>query len=331
MSGAWTAESVQSLSRQFQAASVLVAAADLDLFSVLKAGPADAHAVAMTCGCDVRAMTILLDALTALQMLEKDANRYAVPASLEALLTSGNPESVLAMIQHQGTCLRRWAQLPHVVKRGRPAERVPGARGPEGDQASFIEAMHVVSGPVAEQVVADLQPMPFECLLDLGGASGTWTIPFLRAVPTGKAIVFDLPPVVPMAEKRMTDAGLAERVNLAAGDFETDALPHGADLVWISAIIHQNSREQNRRLFRRVHDAMLDAGRVLVRDIVMDEDRVSPPSGALFAVNMLVGTEQGGTFTLAEIREDLQTAGFSDVELIRRDPWMNSVVSARKR
>ena len=50
----------------------------------------------------------------------------------------------------------------------------------------------------------------------------------------------------------------------------------------------------------------------------------------MFAVNMLVATASGGTFTMDEYTEDLQASGFRDVKLLVKDPWMNSVVEAVK-
>jgi hypothetical protein len=145
-----------------------------------------------------------------------------------------------------------------------------------------------------------------------------------------RAILFDLPEVIPLASERLTNCGVADRVELVSGDFYVDRLPRGADLVWVSAIIHQNSREENRALFRRVAEALASGGQLLIRDIVMDESRTAPPAGALFAVNMLVATAGGGTYTLAEIRDDLHSAGFGDIQLIRRDEGMHSVVAAHR-
>jgi hypothetical protein len=115
---------------------------------------------------------------------------------------------------------------------------------------------------------------------------------------------------------------------LAAGDFYADPLPTGADLAWVSAIVHQNSRAQNRDLFAKVYAALTPGGRVLIRDHVMDDSHARPPAGAMFAVNMLVGTPHGGTFSLAELRADLEAAGFTKVTVVCDDPGMNAVVEA---
>jgi hypothetical protein len=115
-----------------------------------------------------------------------------------------------------------------------------------------------------------------------------------------------------------------------AGDFLADRLPQGADLAWISAIVHQNSRAQNRALFANVFQALVPGGRVAIRDILMDEGRTRPVAGALFAINMLVATPGGGTFTFDELRQDLEAARFTRVTLARRDAGMNAIVQAHK-
>lgn len=326
----WTAEEVLALGRSYQGAAVLAAAADLDLFSALATAPRSAAELARARRCDRRGLTILLDALAALRLLEKSGGRYALPAALGALLNPDHPQSVLAMAQHQANCLRNWAQLARVVKTGRAAERVPSVRGEAGDKEAFIGAMHNVSAPEADQIIQAVQPLQFGHLLDVGGASGTWTIAFLRACPSAQATLFDLPHVIPMARRRLAAAGLSRRVKFVPGDFMSDPLPRGADLAWVSAIVHQNSRAQNRALFAKMSQALKPGGRIAIRDILMEETRTQPVAGALFAVNMLVATEGGGTFTFDELREDLESAGFTQASVLRRDEGMNSVVVARR-
>jgi precorrin-6B methylase 2 len=237
---------------------------------------------------------------------------------------------MLGMVRHQGNCLRRWGQLAKVTLTGRPVQDEVSIRGAQADLASFIRAMHEISAPVAPALIESLGRLTFTHLLDLGGGSGTWTIPFLRLYPTAAATIFDLPEVIPMAERLLRNAGMADRVRLVAGSFYTDELPGGADLAWVSAIVHQNSPEQNRAMFGKVFAALVPGGRILIRDVVMDEDRTSPPMGAFFAVNMLVGTPAGGTFTFSQLRDDLAAAGFTDATLLRRGEAMDSIVCATK-
>jgi hypothetical protein len=134
-----------------------------------------------------------------------------------------------------------------------------------------------------------------------------------------------------MARERFFTSPFADRVEIRAGDFYTDDLPKGADLAWVSAIIHQNSPDQNRALYRRIAAALEPNGWIYIRDIVMESSGTAPVAGALFSVNMLSGTEGGKCYSWTEIQEDLLSAGFTDVQLMRRDEGMHSIVRARVR
>lgn len=324
------AEYFLELARGYQAAAIFTAAAELDLFEALASGPAEAAALSHHLRCDPRGLRVLLDALVALKVLVRRNAHYALPPGSGEFLTAQGGQSILAMAQHQANCLRRWSQLTAVVRSGRPAARAPSPRGAQKDLEAFITAMDNVSGPVAEEVISALRPLEFRQLLDVGGASGTWTMAFLRACPDARATLLDLPAVIPLARARLERAGLAGRVGFAAGDFMTDPLPAGSDLAWISAIVHQNSREQNRTLFGKVHGALKAGGRIAIRDLLMAPDRGAPVAGALFAVNMLVSTEGGGTFTFEELREDLTAAGFQHPLVARQAEDMSSIVVAEK-
>ena len=329
----WTAERVLGMARGFQPACVLMAGAELDVFGVLAGGPKPVAELAKAIGGDLRATTMLADALAAMGLLEKSgAGRYSLAEGAADVLTEQGASSTVAMVRHNANCLRNWAQLAKVVRSGRRADREPSVRGPAGDLESFIEAMEVVSRQSAGPLVARIGPPAFKHLLDVGGGPATWTIAFLQAAgPASRATLYDLPDVLPIAEKHLRDAGLLGRVTLVGGNFDTDeALPAGADLAWVSAIVHQNSRAENRDLFRKVHAALAPGGKILIRDMLMDESRTVPADGAMFAINMLVNTPGGGTFTLGELAEDLAAAGFADPVLLYNDEAMSSVVQARK-
>ncbi|MGD8500954.1 MAG: methyltransferase [Phycisphaerales bacterium] len=330
MAKQWTTQELLNVSRSFQQACVLTAAAALDVFSPLHEKPMTARALASKLGTDPRATTILLDALAALELLTKLDGDYSVPEDVAGLLTEKSAKNVLPMVRHWANCLRRWAQLSVVTQKGGPAGCGPSIRGEAADQADFIGAMHNISGPIAAEVVDKLKSLKFDHLLDIGGASGTWTIALLGVVPEARATLFDLPSVIRMARERISGAGLRERVTLVAGDFYSNDLPAGADLAWLGAICHQNSREQNRALFAKVHKALKDDGALVIRDVVMEPSHTSPEGGALFAINMLVATEGGGTYTFDEYRHDLCKAGFGNVVLVHRDEFMNSLIRAKK-
>jgi precorrin-6B methylase 2 len=330
MTKGWTAREVLDVARSFQPACVLAAAAALDVFSPMHARPMTAEALASRLGTDPRATAILLDALVALKFLSKQGEEYSVPEDVAGLLAEQSADNVLPMVRHLANCLRRWAELAKVTQTGKCAGTGPSIRGADADMEDFIGAMNIISRPVAVGVIDKIKLFRFRHILDIGGGPGTWTIAFLRAVPEARATLFDLPAVIPIAKQQFVQAGLTNRVTLVGGDYNTDALPEGADLAWLGAMCHQNSRRQNQDLFTRVHTALVGNGVIVIRDVIMDSSRTSPVGGALFAINMLVATEGGGTYTFDEYREDLCAAGFTEVELVHRDELMSSLIQARK-
>jgi hypothetical protein len=136
-----------------------------------------------------------------------------------------------------------------------------------GDAGSFIRAMHEISGWFASALIDGLGPLGFSHLLDIGGASGTRTLPFLQRNPGAKATIFDLPEVSPLAADVTAAPGTKGRIRLVAGDYLADDLLAGADLAWGSAVVHQRSREQNRALFLRIITTLVPGGTVLIRGV----------------------------------------------------------------
>ena len=129
-------------------------------------------------------------------------------------------------------------------------------------------------------------------------------------------VVFDLPDVVPLTGNYVHEAGLSARITTTAGDYTTDELGHDFDLAFLSAIIHANSADANVELVKKCRRALRAGGRIVVQEFVIDDTRTSPPFGALFALNMLVATAAGDTYTEAEIRRWLSAASFGDTQRI---------------
>jgi predicted O-methyltransferase YrrM len=327
---AMNADSILALARSFWECRVLLTAAELDLFTRLVPEPLTAAEVTRRLHADERAVTILLDALAAMGLLQKRDGRYHCPPDIAAHLTANAPASVLPMVLHSASLWHRWTELTGVVRGD--ADAVARAQRPRDDAAlkAFIEAMHVVSGPRAPGIIAAIDPSQARNLLDIGGGPGTYTIAFLKAAPQMRATLFDRPAVLEIARRRLAEAGLLDRVTLAGGDFDHAELPSGHDLALLSAIIHQNSAAQNVDLYRKAWRALVPGGRLVIRDHVLSPDRLDPPDGALFAVNMLVGTLGGNVYTFEEIRAGLTTAGFEGVRLLQRGGGMIGLVEAFK-
>jgi predicted O-methyltransferase YrrM len=325
----WTPENILEAGRTFWLSRPILAAAELGFFAALAEKPGTTESLTERLNTNPRATGMLLDALAALRLLDKANGSYSVPEGLVPFLSEDSEETILPMLRHHSHIFRRWAELPDVVRTGKPA-KTPDEERPLHEMKAFIGAMDVVGRMQAAKTVARVDTNGRRRILDVGGASGTYTIAFLRRNPDMRGTIFDLPLVIDLARERLSEEGFRDRVDLVPGNFYEDPLPGGYDLVLISAIIHQNSREQNRDLYRKAYEALEPGGKIVVRDHVMDESRTTPVGGALFAINMLVATPGGGTYTFDEIREDLESAGFGNVRQLEEDERMNGLVEATR-
>ncbi len=323
-------EEVLKLANNFMGSRILLSASELDLFTLLNGTPLTANQVTARISADLRALTILLDALSALGLLLKEGEIYRCPNSGFSSLSEDAPNSVLPMVLHAAHLWKRWTNLTDVVRGTLPSKDGDRpSRSPE-ELRAFIQAMHVIAAPLAHEIVAAASPGSAKALLDVGGASGTYTMAFLQAAPEMKAALFDKPEVIEMARERLSKEGMIGRVTLVSGDFYQDELPSGHDLAFVSAIIHQNDPEQNQDLFNKISRSLNRRGRILIRDHVMEPDRTHPKDGAIFAVNMLLGTPGGRTYTFEEIKKGLSRAGFTAIRLLKKGEHMDALVEAFK-
>ena len=327
----------------YRQASILAALAELDLGTVIleNGNSLSAFELADRCSCDRRGVAVLLDALSAMGYLLKsgtgDEARYGVAEAYQPYLDSRHPQTFIHMMRHMACGQRSWARLTWSVRDGRRQERQISMLGAEQDRISFIMGMHSVASKLVGSVMDSLRKANLPVfakqnprILDIGGASGTYTAAFLQELPGSTAAIFDLPDGIAQAKKRFTGSEMEARVMLVAGDFTTDPLPSGFDFAWISAIIHQMDRSESRMLYAKALDALHPGGMVAVRDFVMSEDRLTPVEGALFGINMFVNTQDGMVYTYREIQEDLELAGFIEVTHAVDVPSMAAVVTAKK-
>jgi len=324
-----TPQIILDLARNFMESRILLTGAELNLFTLLTSGPLSAEEVASRTEADLRALTIVLDALAAMELLLKREGKYSCPPAISALLSKDSPESVLPMVHHMAHVWQRWSNLTDRI-RGREEKGKDSAVHETGEISAFIGAMHAIAAKLAPGIVASVGAGKARNLLDVGGASGTYTLAFLQAVPDMRATLFDRPEVVEMARKQLQEAGVLSRTTLVGGDFYRDDFPGGHDLAFVSAIIHQNSPQQNLDLYRKIFRALVPGGRIVIRDHIMNPDRTRPRDGAIFAVNMLAATAGGNTYTYEEIQSDLAQAGFVQIRLLQKGERMDGLAEGFK-
>lgn len=305
-------EACQDAVRGFWTARVLLTAAELDLLAPITRCPSTASEVATSQGTDPRATEIVLDALTALGLIHKDKGRYHASTLATRHLSSHSEEPVMGMLQHQAELWDRWSQLTDVVRTGQPAPR-------QGDQRvkhhAFIRAMHDMK---RHQGPSDWIPISLDGVrtaIDLGGGPGTLAVAIAETCPEATVVLFDRPATIEVAATVVPSDLWQSRVVPRAGDLLVEpSYGAGFDLAVLSAVLHSMGPKDAALVTRRAVECLAPGGRLLIRETILDDDRSGPARAALFAVNMLVGTPEGRSYTASELTGWMRDGGLVDIQ-----------------
>ena len=287
----------------FIASRAVITANNLGVFDCLKK-PATAAVAAKRLKSDQRAMEILLDALTGLGLVRKSREgKYRNTVVSDRYLVRGGRLYQGDIVRHASTMWQNFSNLDEVVKTGRPSRK-------GSDHESFILGMHNLTMLRTEGLVRAIGLSGVNTMLDLGGGPGTNALAIARQGV--KATIFDLPATIAIARKVARREGVKGLVFIT-GDFHTDSIGAGYDLVLISQIFHAFSKEENIALLAKCRSALNPGGRVVVQEFPINDALTSPPHSALFSVNMLVGTRSGRCYSPREMKQWLRETGFKDI------------------
>lgn len=327
----WTPPKLLELSGGYWSACAVHAGVKLDLFSIIGARELPAHAVARHCHGDERGVAMLLDALTALGLLIKDATCYRNSDFSRTYLSKDAPAYLGHILLHHHHLMDAWSHLHQAVKSGRPLhDRVSHCDEAERRE-SFLMGMFNLASNLAPHLVPHIDLGDARRLLDLGGGPGTYAIHFCRHHPALTATIFDLPTTRPFAEATIARFDLQQRIAFCGGDYALDPVPTGYDVVWLSHILHGEGPEACRQLLEKAVQALVPGGLLLVHEFILDDNRAAPLFAALFSLNMLLATERGQAYSQGEIDTLLRDAGLTAIERLPLDiPGPSGVMAARR-
>lgn len=311
-----TSERVMMLINGYWATGILGAAASHSLFTHLDSGADTAEELAARAGISERGAQTLLDGLVGFGLVEVHAGRYRNSADAAAYLVDGKATSLSDFAQLKMAHMGALADLPEVVRAGRPLTDavVEVADNPHWER--LVTAIAAQSVPVAAIAAQKLRLADAGnvSILDVGGGSGVYSATWLKLNPAARATQLDWRPINAIARRLLGEQGVAERFTCIDGDLHTTDFGTAAyDFAVYSHIAHQEGAEDNIAIFAKLRSALKPGGTLVVNDYVVDDDRSGPAFPLLFGSEMLLKSKHGGTWRRADYHSWLVKAGFDDV------------------
>jgi predicted O-methyltransferase YrrM len=310
----WHPGKLLELSGIYWQTCTLHAGVKLEVFTCLGDQALAAEAVAASIGADRRATAMLLNALTAMTLLEKDGRVFRNSPAARSFLVKTAPGYLGHMILHHHNLMESWARLDQGILSGRPLRVQMDASGDETRRENFLMGMFNNSMLLAPRIVDLIDLSDRRQLLDLGGGPGTYAIQFCLKNPHLKATVFDLVTTRPFAQETIARFGVADRVEFEGGDYHVDRVKGVYDVVWISHILHAEGPDDCRKIVAKAAAALSPGGRIFIHDFFLDDSMAAPRFPALFALNMLLGTESGQSYSATQVTEMLAGCGVEQIE-----------------
>jgi SAM-dependent methyltransferase len=291
---------------------VLEAAIKHRVFDVLDAGPKTLAEVAKATKASERGLAAIMNALVGLEFLAKDSQGlYSLTPESSAFLVSTKPAFQGGLIRHCSEHLiPKWLGLNEIVATGEPAAAVNDEKVGADFFQKFVVDIFPMSYPAAQALARHLRLKPAARVLDLAAGSGVWGIALAQGSDGVRVTAVDWPEVIPVTRKTAAKFKLDGRFAFVEGDLLKADFGAGHDVATLGHILHSEGPERSRALLAKTFRALAPGGTIAIAEFLVNAERTGPVSGLFFAVNMLVNTASGGTYSFEEIAGWLKEAGF---------------------
>ena len=308
-----TPERIMQLAWGYVPPLVLEAAIRHRIFDLLDFGPKTITEMQKETGASQRGLRAVMNALVGLNFLVKDKQGYfSLTPESSTFLVSTKPSFHGGMIRHcSEQLIPKWLHLNQIVVTGQPEDGV-NQEGPGGDFfQQFVNDIFPLSYPAAQalgrHIVAQGAPVR---VLDLAAGSGVWGIAIAQESDQVRVAAVDWPEVIPVTRKTVEKFGLSSHFSFVEGDLLQADFGSDHTVGTLGHILHSEGAERSRALLAKTFQALASGGTIAIAEFLVNAERTGPVNGLFFAVNMLVNTDTGDTYSFEEISAWLKQAGF---------------------
>jgi SAM-dependent methyltransferase len=310
-----TPERIMQYGFGFAPLLIVHAALENRIFDALDGGPLNVEQVASATGASIRGLRPVMNALVSFELLNKDQDqRYSLTPESSVFLVSSRPSFHGGLLRHLATqVLPNWQKLSEVVRTGQPPVSTSDESKGGPFFKEFVESLFPMSHPAAQVLADHLKvseaPEPIS-VLDLAAGSGVWGITLAQKSPHVRVCAVDWKEVIPVTQSMAKRFGVDDRFEFLADDLLAAEFGNGHSIAILGHILHSEGLDRSRKLLSKTFEALSPGGTVAIADWIVNKERTGPANAIIFAVNMLVHTEDGDTFSFEEISQWLLAAGY---------------------
>lgn len=301
----------------FGRSRILDAAIKTRIFDQIAAGKTTAAEIARAGKLKERGVRILADALVGMELLTRKKDGYELTPTSRTFLVSESPAYMGLMVEHSQGLADTWSNLSETVRTGKPAQSVEDEQRAREFFPHLVTALFPGSygaSNMAREALPERVRKRVKRVLDVASGSAAWSLAWAVANPEVRVTAVDFDEIHDVARRFTSRFGVTERYEFVDGNIRKVNFGKGKyDLVILGHICHSEGAKHSQRLIKKSADALAEGGMLLIAEMIPNDKRTGPLLPLMFGVNMLVNTEEGDVFTLAEYREWMKAAGLSAV------------------
>ena len=297
----------------------LSVALELDIFESLDAQPDSPEGLAERRDFDVRGLRALLPMLMQLGFLVQHGGLYQLTEAGKQYMLKGSPFCWDGLFKRISATMTAHKLLLETINKERA--RAAKNRPVDGWESGHVDMplardvtafMHSHSAPAAYGMARTCDFSGIRKVLDVGGGSGCFSIALAGMRPDIYCTIMELPTICELAQRYIEEAGVTGQVDTIVVDMFRQPWPRGFDAHFFSNIFHDWSIETCVELAKKSYEALPPGGSILLHEMLLDDSGTGPAPAVAFSLLMAMGT-LGQQFTLAQLRDILEQAGFRNV------------------
>ena len=320
-----TTRRLQRMVRAYREAGALMAGVELDLFTHIANGADDEAALTKAMGLQPLHGERIIVAMLGLGLIERRGDRLVLTPDVERFLVKGKPTYAGEWMLFTKPDWDEWGRLAEVLKEQAPPvlENKTVANITIDEARRYHRGTYSIGRGAGRLFLAHVDLSRKRLMMDIGGGSGAYCIEACKRHPDLKAVVLEMPAVVPVTQEFIDENGMTDRVEARVCDFNHDPFPEGADVAVMASNLPMYGREAIAAVVAKAHAAMAPGGEFHLIGEALDADRSGPADPALWGLAQAINNTTGIAHSVAEVEGYLKAAGFKGV---KTEPFVEGIL-----